>query len=142
MEKKFITSSSFWDDVKTNKKLVEKEAKLIRKNFTLEEIKKLQLHLIDGDSQEQCVYGLMVGTCNSDRVYDFIKNNVNVLIKSFRFNSNDIDNINVEERTHNYFVTPLEEYIITQDFDELDEDGSNNDVFHRIEEVYNWIMNN
>jgi hypothetical protein len=141
MKKTFITSSSFWDNIEHNKKLVEQEAKLIKKHFTSEEIDKLQLELIDGDDRHHCIYGLMVGTCNSDRVYDFIKNNINVLIKSFNFNGVNIDNIDVEKRAHDYFVTPLEEYIITQDFDEVDEDDCNNDVLHRIEEVYNWIKN-
>jgi hypothetical protein len=141
MQTTFITSSSFWDNIRTNEKLVEQEAKLIKKHFTSEEIDKLQFEIIDGDSKENCIYGLMTGTCNSSRVYNFIKNNLNVLIKSFGSNVNTIDNIDIENRSHDYFVTPLEEYIITQDFDKTDEEGDNNDVLFRIEKVLNWIKN-
>jgi hypothetical protein len=141
MQTTFITSSSFWDNIRTNEKLVEQEAKLIKKHFTSEEINKLQFEIIDGDSRENCIYGLMAGTCNSSRVYDFIKDNLNVLVKSYGSNINTIDNIDAENRSHDYFVTPLEEYIITQEFDKTDEEGDNNDVLFRIEKVLNWIKN-
>ncbi len=143
--KSLITTSSFWSKPEEEiEALVKREAKIIKENFTAEEIDKLELDIIDGDSPSRCIYGTMVGTCNSERVLNFIKNNIDLLIRSTvtkPFES--FDDVDVSIRSYDYFVTPLEEYIMVQnDFDDIrldDEDPVPDSVKERIEQVINWI---
>lgn len=140
-DKTFISSKDFWSRPDFLA-LVEKEAKLIKEHFTKEEIEKITVNKIDGDSEYRCIYGTMVGTCNSKRVLNFIKNNIDLLIRCFRRpgdNSISFKKVDFEQRSYQYFVTPLEEYIISNEFDEFDEDGYNLSVQERINHAINLI---
>lgn len=52
--------------------LVKKEAKNLKKNATLEEIKKLNFAQLFPQSVSYCVYGQLTGDCNSQRASELI----------------------------------------------------------------------
>jgi hypothetical protein len=108
MNKQFIKLPENIEDLYP---LVELECKLIKENFTSEEINKLELDLIDSTSQYDCVYGKMVGDCNDPKVNSFINNNLDKLILSRYSNIVTFD----ETDRALYYMTPLEEYIYERD---------------------------
>lgn len=94
-------------------KMISEEIELIADNFTAEEINKLRVSEVDGDSPKGCIYGVMTGDCNSDRVSEFIKNNINYVILNTNKNPSKFSS---KDRTYNYFTTPVEEYIIPVEY--------------------------
>jgi len=137
----FISSGDFWSRPDFLD-LVKTEAKLIKQHFTSKEINKLDTDIVDGDSETSCIYGLMVGTCNSARVNDFIVDNLDVLIRSKNFKDPEFNEFIPKDRTFLYYMTPLEEYITPKD---SDNDPDNLDKWYsdayydRVEQVINWI---
>lgn len=137
-DKKFIDSPSDKEELWP---LVVKECKLIKDNFTSEEINKLDLEDIDPTNSSSCIYGRMIGNCNNPRVEEFIQNNLDTLIKTLNFDKLDKD-FNLDLRA-TYFVTPLEEYIFPTDEEDNEYydnyyDGPKNcteTVLNRIERV-------
>lgn len=91
--------------------LVEKEVALIKQNFAKEEIEKLRVRHIDPNMADECIYGTMTGSCNSERVVEFIENNLPTIVKVGEVRDYEIgDDYDPEIRSY-YFMTPLEEYI-------------------------------
>lgn len=87
-------------------KLALEECKLIVDYFTPEEINKLELHLVNPEMAKSCVYGIMTGTCNNERVYDFTK----TLDTVIEVDSNIDKELIIDYRSQ-YYMTPLEEFI-------------------------------
>lgn len=136
-EKHFIDSP---EDIEELFPLVVKECELIKENFTSEEIAKLELDEIDPTSPHACIYGTMVGDCNSKRVNDFINSNLDIVVKT----DSPMEEFHADARAR-YYVTPLEEYIYTDKYgnEEFDKDEINNGLslstINRIEKVINLL---
>jgi hypothetical protein len=110
---KYIDKKNLTDE--QLKKLALKECKLLVNYFSKEEIDKLNLELIEPDMEHSCVYGLMTGSCNSERVNNFTKTLEEVIIVS---NCTE----ELEKRSLKY-VTPLEEFIYKDTETEIYEDS-------------------
>lgn len=115
------------------KSLIKKECELIKKHFTKDEKNKIIFEKIYGDSVQSCIYGLMVGNCNDERVTEFIINNLDTFC---------VDDIYTDEIETNYrsgyLLTPME-YYITPTSEEYDL-GKNIDSYNeRKKNVYKWL---
>lgn len=123
--------------------LVEKEAKLIKKHFSKKQISKLIASKIDGTSVQECIYGTMVGSCNHPDVAKFMITNLDTLITD----DDDYSILNVNKRSYQSILSPLEVYISPTDEEELDAVEEDDTVsypdsyYHRISEVVKWITN-
>ena len=139
-DKIFISSGDFWSRPDFLA-LVKTEAKLIKQYFTSEEINRLEADMVDGDSESSCIYGLMVGTCNSARVNDFIVDNLDVLIRSRNFKDPEFNEFRPFDRSFWYYMTPLEEYITPDEDDVLDDPNRqfSDAYYEKVEQVINWI---
>jgi hypothetical protein len=126
--------------------LVKKECELIKKHFTEAQIDKLIASKIDGESTSACVYGTMVGDCNTPEVANFIIDNLDTLIVS-NTSVGDLPGIDVYNRSFESLMTPLEQYITPtaeEDYnmywnEETGEDEYPDSYYERIREVVNWI---
>lgn len=122
--------------------LVEKEAKLIKKHFSKKQISKLIASKIDGTSVQECIYGTMVGSCNHPDVAKFMITNLDTLITI-----GDYSILDVNRRSYQSILSPLEVYISPTSEEELDADEEDDTVsypdsyYHRISEVVKWITN-
>ncbi len=117
--------------------LVKKECKAIKKYFTAEQIDKLSLYNIDGDSVSRCVYGTMLGSCNSPEVADFIINNLDTLIYGIKM---DIKQFDIFNRSFESILTPMEFYITPFKWEYDRDDGLYTEPYYgRIKNVLNWI---
>lgn len=121
---------------------VKEECKLIKEYFSEEEIGKLTLKELDGEDVHKCVYGQMVGSCNSSRVANFIVNNLNVVYTDSVHD--DIQTIIPNYRSSD-LLTPLEYYIrpTEQEYEWFDEETDlyPDSYYERLTNVYNWIKN-
>ena len=99
--------------------LVEKECKLIKENFSQEEIDNLFDEDIDPNSVTDCIYGKMTGDCNSTRVFNFIQNNIFTVVKTDYKGEQSLKVFTPENKRCYFFMTPLEEFIYNPD----DENG-------------------
>jgi hypothetical protein len=88
-------------------KLALDECKLIVDYFTSEEINKLKFHSINPEYTSTCIYGVMTGDCNTEKVYKFVQKLDTVIIEE-NF-TEDVFNLNI--RSH-YYLTPLEHFIL------------------------------
>jgi len=136
----FISTENFNGNEDLIDALVKREAKLIKEHFTADEIANLILQELDGESTSDCIYGKMVGSCNSPRVFRFIADNLTILIDN-GIQERTNTTIDVERRSNMYFVTPLEDYIIPLKHEYgKGEDGKHSDEYYkRIAKVVNWI---
>ncbi len=119
--------------------LVKKECKAIRNCFTQEQIDKLSLYSIDGDSVSRCVYGTMLGSCNSPEVADFIINNLDTLIYDLKL---DIKEFDIFNRSFESILTPMETYIKPFEWEYQENEvnhGFAESYYKRIANVLNWI---
>jgi hypothetical protein len=80
------------------------ECDKIKAYFTKEEIDDLNEDDFDPELITRCIYGLMTGSCNSDRVTEFIEKNIDKVI---------LTGGGQVFRSYNY-VTPLEEIIFCE----------------------------
>lgn len=55
-----------------NRALVISEARLLKKLATPEEIARLDPYRLDGKSNTKCIYGMMTGSCKSERAKELI----------------------------------------------------------------------
>lgn len=123
-------------------KEVKEECRLIKEYFSKEEIGRLKLAYLDGEDVHKCVYGQMIGNCNSPKVANFIVNNLNVVYTSLIYDN--IQTIKLDHRS-SYWLTPLEYYITPTEqesewFDE-ETDLYPDSYYERLRNVYNWIKN-
>ncbi len=119
--------------------LVKNECKAIRNYFTQQQIDSLSLYSIDGDSVNRCVYGTMVGSCNSPEIADFIINNLDTLVCDTKI---DIKEFDITNRSFESILTPMETYIIPERWEYSDGDEEyyyKNSYYKRIQNVLNWI---
>ena len=127
--------------------LVEKEAKLIKKHFSKKQISKLIASKIDGTSVQECIYGTMVGSCNHPDVAKFMITNLDTLITDSLITDDNYFTINVNKRSYQSILSPLEVYISPTSEEELDAVEEDDTVsypdsyYHRISEVVKWITN-
>jgi len=123
-------------------KEVEKECNLIKEHFTEEEISKININNLDGNHASSCVYGLMTGTCNNQRVFDFILNYIDVVITD-GLRTVNFDDVN--HRSYYSILTPLEFYILATE-DEADEEFETmeypDSYYDRIRHVVNLLKKN
>lgn len=114
--------------------LVVEECRLIKQNFSEEQIDKLEVELINGNSATSCVYGIMTGDCNSTRVSKFIRDYIDTLVMGSDIKAVQTEDYDILDETNTRsctFTTPMEEYIY--------EDYSTDDSSERIKRVVSLL---
>lgn len=92
-----------------------KEALMIKDSATKEEKNKLNIHLLDPDSKEQCIYGLLTGHCNSERAIQLLNKYASPLTGAMYMSvdGGHKRNILISHRSnYNSMYSPLEDYIL------------------------------
>jgi hypothetical protein len=103
--------------------LVKKEVELIKQHFTKEQINILinEWETINPNHPSECIYGKMVGNCNSPIVTDFIDNNLTVLLSHSPHLKKTV--IDLSSTRSAQYYTPLEHYIESWDEEDVHEDS-------------------
>ncbi len=116
--------------------LVEFECGKIKENFSSEEISLLELDDLDPTSINRCIYGRMVGNCNSARVANFIDENLDILVAD----NEPTEVVNPGNRSFHY-MTPLETYIYPNSEEQEEMDDNDDEVPESVKERINNVIN-
>ena len=144
MEKRIYTSGEFMRlPEKKLMEILEKECLAISKHFSSEQIDKLEVDLIDGQIETKCIYGRMVGNCNSYIVKSFIDEHVEDIVINNIFFTNGLSFEKTDPKKRSiYYMTPVETYIFPDEFLDVNGDETyTEDYVKRVETVINLIKN-
>ena len=107
-------------NLKRFKGLVEKEARLLKENATVEELSKLNFDTLDADHRGHCIYGQMTGNCDSYRSLELMKDTcIDRVMKrgSFGINGSLTSDLYVKkgllDEYYREFFSPIEIWITT-----------------------------
>ncbi len=97
--------------------LVKDEAKKLKKNATPKELNRLDITSLCGTSSSSCVYGLLTGSCNSERASELIYKcatrvyEVPTTYKNAVIDSKLNGKPKIKRHSVSHYVSPIEKFI-------------------------------